>query len=138
VQVGGVDAEQFRRLGEVARGLVERGENYAHLLVADGFVVAANQARPVWRAFEHGFRQVFRQDKLGCAQHDGALDGVFEVADVAGPVVRLETGECFARNASYLRRARLPCLTTKYLASRGMSSRRSRNGGTVRDTTLRR
>jgi len=50
-------------------------------------VVAANRARAVRRALEHGFRQVFGHDEIGGAEHDGAFDGVLEVPDVARPVV---------------------------------------------------
>src|SRR5271157_2310667 len=60
VQVIGVDAEQFRGLGEAAFGLVERRQYDAHLLAANSFVVAADRAaRPLGYAFEYGFRQVF-------------------------------------------------------------------------------
>src|SRR4051812_40412710 len=36
-------------------------------------------------------------DDIARAEHDRALDGVAELADVAGPIVRLEEVERFAR-----------------------------------------
>ena len=35
----------------------------------------------------NGFGQIFGKDQIGGAQHHGALDGVFELAHVAWPIV---------------------------------------------------
>ena len=49
---------------------------------------------------DDGFRKVLRLDEVSVAEDDGALDGVFEFTDVAGPVVEAEAafgvgGEAF-------------------------------------------
>ena len=64
-------------------------------------MVAPDWGCPLLPSFEDGFREVFRQNEIGRAEHDGALDRVLEVPDVSGPVVRLETSERCAREAGH-------------------------------------
>src|SRR6266851_7091840 len=73
--------------------------------------------------------QVMRMDDIGFGQDSGALDGIFEFADIARPWVIDKQAHCALgkahrgppRGFSYLRR--------KWFASNAMSSLRSRRGG---------
>src|SRR5713101_5926414 len=63
--------------------------------------------------------QVMRVDDIGFGQDSGALDGIFELADIARPLEKRIADR--PRGFSYLRR--------KWFASNAMSSLRSRSGG---------
>ena len=92
------------------------------------FIVASDDLR----------RQVFGLDQ-GAAGGDGRLlERVLELADVARPVVAQEPRERLSRER--LDRAGLfsAILSRKWLTRSGISSSRSRNGGSSIETTLRR
>ena len=52
--------------------------------VADRGLIGSGQARR-GSSFQHRFGKIFGQNLLGFAQHHGALDCIFELADIAGP-----------------------------------------------------
>ena len=100
--------------------------------------LACARSLPVGALHEHG--QVLGFEALGLGVEDeDALDDVAQLADVAGPVVLLERGEGgvgdFDAGAAVLLAELLR--GTRARAS-GMSSLRSRSGGTKKGMTLRR
>src|SRR5204862_6152789 len=107
VEVVRVDAEGARGLGEAAAGLFEGAKDELLFGLAQGVVVLGDG--PVRGArrrlgFEDVFGKVFGKDALGRAEHDGALDGVLKLADVARPVV---TSQALARLRREARHAAL-------------------------------
>jgi hypothetical protein len=87
------DLEEFGGARLVVVGLLERAQDHLPLDLVDGR--ADGQRDGVLAActralFERVGREVVALNRLAGADDDGALDDVAQLADVAGPVVRLE------------------------------------------------
>src|SRR5882762_3274356 len=94
VQIVGMEAEEFGSLGKAALGLFQGGEDEMFLGVAHGLVEFGGGFGNGQCAVGQSVRQVFGKNHVGGADDDGALNGVLQFADVAGPIVLRETGTC--------------------------------------------
>ena len=88
--------------------------------------------------FEDAGGEVLGEDLFGEAEDDGVFDCVLEFANVAGPTIAREESACVGGDAFEGALGFCAYLEAKKRASRGMSSRCSRSGGTETETTLRR
>src|SRR5260370_41667570 len=102
VQIVGMQAEEFGSLGKAALGLLQGGEDEMFLGVAHGLVEFGGGFGNGQCAVGQSVRQVFGKNQVGGADDDGALDGVLQFADVAGPIVLGETGTRGGRKSTDL------------------------------------
>src|SRR6266481_9799372 len=100
VQIVGMEAEEFSSLGKAALRLFQGGEDEMFLGVAHGLVEFGGGFGNGQCTVGQSVRQVFRKNQVGGADDDGALDGVLQFADVAGPIVLGETGTCGGRKST--------------------------------------
>ena len=71
------------------------------------------------RSVEHGVGQIFRQERVGCAEHDGALNGVLKFAHVAGPIVGTQGCDGGGRDAFDFARELLRVLLREVFGEHG-------------------
>src|SRR5258705_10214609 len=100
VQIVGMEAEEFSSLGKAALRLFQGGEDEMFLGVAHGVVEFGGGFGSGQCAVGQSVRQVFGKNHVGGADDDGALDGVLQFADVAGPIVLGKTGTCGGRKST--------------------------------------
>ena len=101
-----VDAEQLRRLGLVAAGALERLHEQLPLDLLE--VDAFGRQPELGRRHAARQREVLRLELAAVDQQHRALDGVAQLADVAGPLVLLERAHgCRRQAAQLLRNSRL-------------------------------
>src|SRR6266436_2383348 len=100
MEVVRMEAEKFGGLGEATLGLFQGSENEMFLGVAHGVVEFGGGVGNGQCAVGQSVREVFGKNQVGGADDDGALDGVLQFANVAGPIVLGETGTCRGRKSA--------------------------------------
>src|SRR5580700_291599 len=100
MEVVGMEAEKFGGLGEAALGLFQGGEDELFLGVANGVMEVGWGFGNGQRAIRESIREILGKNEIGRADNDGALDGVFEFANVAGPIVLGEAGTGSGRESA--------------------------------------
>src|SRR5262249_6336801 len=87
------DAEDPRRLGLIARTLLERREDPLAIVVGRsgrGRRPRHRRARRRWRSARFAEDEVLGAYAIGIAEEDGTLEHVAQLAQVAGPAIALE------------------------------------------------
>ena len=79
--------------GRIATRLIDRPQNEISLHLIDRAVIARRRRADRVRGLEHGLGQVFGEDDLAAAQHNRALDRVFELPNITRPLVMGEIAE---------------------------------------------
>ena len=87
MQVVGVDSQKLCRFGEATAGLFEGAQDQLFFQTANGVVIFRWSSSGGRGGFHQSFRKVFGENKIGGADDDGTLHGIFQFADVARPVV---------------------------------------------------
>ena len=90
-----MEAERLGRPRDVAVCLPDGVEDELPLRPVERLVVRGDGGCggvPGRRGFEQGLGEILGADQVAFAEHDGALDGVGELADVAGPGVAQQAG----------------------------------------------
>src|ERR1700686_2006590 len=93
-----MDAQDPGRFREAAAGLFPGIQDKLLFQIANSVVIIRGTGRRGRRAFQHGFRQVLGKNEVRGTNDDGALYGVFQFADNAGPVVLDQAGTGFRRD----------------------------------------
>ena len=107
MEIVGVEAENFGSLSETALGLLEGGEDEMLLRVANGFVETGGGFGERQGAVREGIWKVFGKNQIGIADDNGALDGVFQFANIAGPIILSKAGAgSWGKSADFAIRAR--------------------------------
>src|SRR5712692_8766265 len=99
VQVVRMYPQQLGRFCEVSAGLLDSIEDELLFQFADGLVVASRRIAPGAARFQDNFRQVFGQNEFRRTRHNRPLDGVFELAHIARPVVAHQARYSFGRDS---------------------------------------
>jgi len=87
-----MEAKEFGGLGKAALGLLKGSEDQMLLGVANGIVEIGGGFGDGQGAVGESFGKVLGKDEVRIADDDGALNGVFEFANVAGPIILSEAG----------------------------------------------
>ena len=92
VEVVWVEAEEFGGLREAALRLIEGGEDKTLLGIANSIVKIGGGFGSGQSSIGKGVGKIFGENEIGIADDNGALNGVFQFANVAGLIVLGEAG----------------------------------------------